>query len=387
MQNRIYWILAVILVLGLGGVLGAAVVGFGSATAIVQAADLPAENRDAGILVGVVLADSPAAKAGLVRGDIIIEVNGTAIDAKSPAANILKDRKVGDKLTLKVLHGDEVRSVEVTLVDQNGKPFIGIVPAFTGRAGFLGTGKMPENGAIKGFNGAHVVEVVAGGPADKAGVKVGDIILKVNDQAVDANNDLAKALTPLKPGASVKLNVQRKGQAAALDLQVTLGDTPDKAGQAYLGIKYQMLPVIGQFQKGQAPGQPQTPKLPKQITAGVVLGEVKTGSPAEKAGLKVKDLVTEVNGKAVATPTDFVNLVNAAKVGDTLILTVTRSGETSPLKIEVVLGANPDQKDQPYLGVTLFGAGRDFPRGLPNNGFPGGRSRGLPQLPGSNSGA
>ena len=118
MRNRIFWILAVTLVLGVGIGLGAGFVTLGSQTHIVQAdASLPAENRDAGILVGAVQADSPAAKAGLVRGDIIIEVNGTALDAKNPAGVLLMDSKAGDKLTLKLLHGDEVRNVEVILAD------------------------------------------------------------------------------------------------------------------------------------------------------------------------------------------------------------------------------------------------------------------------------
>jgi S1-C subfamily serine protease len=384
MRNRLFWILAVVLVLGMGAVLGAGLVSLAAHTDIVQAANLPAENRDAGILVGAVQADSPAAKAGLVRGDIIVAVDGTALDAKSAPVNLLKDKKAGDKLTLKVLHGDEVRTVDVVLVDQNGNPFLGIIPAFTGRMGagmgrFPGTGQVP---GVKGAAGAHVLEVVAGGPAEKAGVKVGDIILKVNDKALDATNDLAKAFAALKPGDSVKLTVQRKGETAALDLQVTLGDTPAKAGTPYLGIKYQMLPDFSAMPKGQNPGLPQVP----QGQAGLVVTEVKTGSPAEKAGLKARDVIAEVNAKAVTSADDFVKQVQAAKIGDKLTLTVTRAGEANALKIDVVLGANPDKSDQAYLGISIGNMLRGgFPRGLPNNGGPGGRQRGAPAIQGSNS--
>ena len=384
MRNRLYWILAITLVLGMGVVLGAGLVTFGGQTQIVQAAAvLLAENRNAGILVGAVMADSPAAQAGLVRGDIIVEVNGTALDANNPAATLLKGSKVGDILTLKVLHGDNVLTVKVTLADQNGTPYLGILPAYTNGRGFgdlrktpAGNGQVPE----KGTSGAHVVEVLAGGPAEKAGIKLGDTILKLNDQVIDANNDLAKVLAAFKPGASIQLNVQRKGETAALDLPVTLGENPAKAGQAYLGIKYQMLGDSSTMPKSQTPGQPQNPR----IQAGLVVTEVKTGSPAEKAGLKAKDVITEVNARAVTNADDFVKQVQSAKVGDKLTLTVTRTGEANPLKIEVVLGANPDKSDQAYLGVSVSGKLRGFPGGMPNGG-PGGRSRSTPQLQGSNS--
>jgi len=389
MRNRLYWILAVTLVLGVGIVLGAGFVTFGSQIHIVQAAaSLPAENRDVGILVGAVQAGSPAAKAGLVRGDIIVEVNGTVLDAKNPAGMLLKDRKAGDKLTLKLLHGDEVRSVEVILADQNGKPFLGIVPAFTGRMDFGGKVKAGNLVGPKASAGAHVVEVIAGGPADKAGIKVGDILLKVNDQVVNAGNDLAKIFAALKPGDGVKLSVQRKGETAALELQATLGDSPTKAGQAYLGIQYQMIPDFSAMPRGQTPNLPNQPQNPApQAQAGLVVTNVITGSPAEKAGLKVHDVITAVNAKAVIAAGDFVNQVKAAKVGDTLTLTVTRKDEANPLKLDVVLGASPDKSDQAYMGVSIASMLRDFQRGMPNGapGAPGGRSRPVPTIPGSSS--
>lgn len=392
MKNRLFWLVAVVLVLGMGVVLGAGLVGFGAQMQTVQAAaSVPAAvDRDAGLLVGAVQADSPAAKAGIVRGDIIVEANGEAVDAKTRALDWLKDLKAGDKLALKVLHGDDLRSVEVTLGDQNGKPFLGIAPAFSlptvnGLAGKLPFTQNSPKTSPK-VNGALVTQVVTDGPADKAGIKVGDVILKVNDQAVDANNDLAKALAAFKPGNNVKLNVQHKGASAASDVVVILGENPDKAGQVYLGIQYKLVNAMFERlpmpngQNGTVP-QPRQPgqgggtlPTPKQSVSGLVVSEVKAGSPAEKAGLKAKDLVTAVNGNATGTAEDFVNLVKAAKPGDTLTLTVTRSREQNPLKIEVVLGENPDQKGQAYLGVSIGSPMRSFQRSVPNGNQPNNRT-------------
>jgi S1-C subfamily serine protease len=388
MKNRLFGFVAVVLVLGMGVVLGAGLVGFGSQTGTVQAAaSTPAAiDRDAGILVGSVQADGPAAKAGIVRGDIIVEANGTAVDAKTRAQDWLKDLKPGDKLTLKVLHGDDPRSVEVTLGDQNGKPLLGIAPAYSVPMAGGWAGKIPftQNSPklSQKLSGALVAEVVSDGPADKAGLKAGDVILKVNDQAVDANNDLATALQALKPGNNVKLSVQHQGTTTAADVVVILGENPDKAGQAYLGIQYRM---VGAMLNRLPNGQGGTLPTPKQSQTGLVVSAVIAGSPAEKAGLKAKDLITEVNGKAVGTPDEFVALVKAAKPGDTLSLTVTRGGEQNPLKIDVVLGENPDQKDQAYLGVSIGSMMRNFQRNVPNN-QPNNRNPVKPTaIPGSSS--
>ncbi len=399
MRNRLYWLLGFVLILGLGVLIGAGVLLINLQTPVVQAAaNLQAtvvpnvqttESRDTGLLVGAVTAGSPADKAGIVRGDIILDANGTVINQANRAGEmtLLQNLKPGDKLTLKVLHGDETKTVDVILGDQNGNPYLGISPAFTARFGFFGgPGKAPNGLQAPGANvtGAWVVEVTAGGPADKAGMKVGDVILKINDAAVNASNDLAKALQSFKPGDSVKVSVQRSGQTNPVDLQVTLGNNPTTASQAFLGIRYQMVPLANRpnlTPNGQnnGPVNPNLPfrRLPNGVNAALLVGAVTSGGPADKAGVKARDVITQVNGKIVTTPDDFVNQVKAAKVGDQLTLTITRNNDqANPLTIAVTLAANPDNSGQAYLGVTLAGQMRGTPRVTPNN---------KPTVPGGNT--
>ncbi len=358
MKNRLFWIMAVVLLVGLGVVIGGGAVYLGLHTTPVQAAAWlqTTPDRNTGILVGAVEADSPADKAGIERGDIILSANGTAISAPNRPTDLLKNLKPGDNLTLNILHGDTARDVTVTLGDKNGVPFLGISPAFTvpfgrGMFGFL----PPVNGqkVVPGVVGARVMEVVAGSPAEKAGLKVGDIILKVNDQTLDAGHDMASVLGALKIGDTVTLNVQRAGEANPLDIQATLGENPNQAGQAYLGVRYQMAQSrrIGPFEKG----------------PGLWVSAVTAGSPAEKAGLKAMDVITQVDGSPVTTAEDLANKVQTAKPGDQLTLTVNRSGEQNPLTIEVILAANPDNNGHTYLGVTLGGLNR----GIPADSTPG----------------
>lgn len=362
MKSRLFWILAVVLLVGLGVVVGGGAVYLGLHTTPVEAAARlqTTPDRNAGILVGAVEADSPADKAGIVRGDIILEANGTAISAPNRALDLLKDLKSGDTLNLKILHGDTTRDVTITLGDKNGIPYLGISPAFTVPLGRM-SGKLPlANG--QSVTGARITEVIAGSPAEQAGLKVGDIILMVNDQTLDADHDLASVLSAYKIGDTVTLNVQRSGETTPLDIKTMLGENPNQAGQAYLGIRYQIM-VKGWNFNGTPPKN--LPDMPFSREAGLYVSTVAPGSPAEKAGLKPKDIITRVDGSPITTADDFVKKIQAAKPGDKMTLTVSRIGEQNPLTIEVTLAANPDNSGQTYLGVTLGAFGRGFQRTMP----------------------
>ena len=78
--------------------------------------------------------------------------------------------------------------------------------------------------------GALVASIEKGGPADKAGVEEGDIILKFDGKAVGQSSDLPRIVGGTRPGTKVVLQVWRKG--AAKDFQVTVGEMPDEKGSA-----------------------------------------------------------------------------------------------------------------------------------------------------------
>jgi S1-C subfamily serine protease len=74
--------------------------------------------------------------------------------------------------------------------------------------------------------GAYVVDVVSGSPADKAGVKQGDIIIKFYGQTVDGNHELATLIATKKVGDNVQVSVWRNGKT--VNLQVTLATAPNQ---------------------------------------------------------------------------------------------------------------------------------------------------------------
>jgi len=173
-------------------------------------------------------------------------------------------------------------------------------------------------------HGALVASVVPKSPADKAGIKPGDVIEQVDSQKVVQSSDLLRAVL-LKPvGTKVAINVLRDGKP--LTLQMNTAERPgelkaegaqDPAGSdspespAALGLNLQPLsPQIAQELSYKGPGK-------------VVVSGVKPGSPAERAGLQRGDVVVEADRKAVDKPAD---VAAASKDGKALLRVDRKTG-------------------------------------------------------------
>ena len=166
--------------------------------------------------------------------------------------------------------------------------------------------------------GALVSSVEAGGPADKAGLKPGDVIRQANGQRIVASGDLPALIGQSAPGSQMALEVWRQGQTETLTAK--LGDASDKKAQVA-----QAPDGVGQGKLGLAlrPLQPQE-KREAGGSAGLVVDEV--GGPAARAGVQPGDLLMAVNG----TPVQSVDQVRAAVAKSTksVALLIRRDGDT-----------------------------------------------------------
>jgi hypothetical protein len=95
---------------------------------------------------------------------------------------------------------------------------------------------------------AQVQMVEQDSPADKAGLKVGDLITAVGSVKLDANHTLADLISAQKPGDKVDLSVTRGNQTMVIT--VTLGASPQDSTKAYLGIRYSTVPGNFRFPNG-----------------------------------------------------------------------------------------------------------------------------------------
>jgi len=200
----------------------------------------PGHPSELGALVLTVQSGSPAEKAGVVRGDIIMEINGTAVNTQGDVRKAIASHKQGDTVSVKVRHGDDQKTLSVALEEKNGSVFMGVL-LFPAESFPLGTRRFEDHAAPWAFSGgAFVARVAAGGPADKAGVKRGDVIVSVDGIPVDGDHGLNALIQDKKIGDTVTLGVKARTEPAdkaPRELKVTLGSTPDKK-KPWLGVEY-----------------------------------------------------------------------------------------------------------------------------------------------------
>ena len=200
--------------------------------------------------------------------------------------------------------------------------------------GFLGVTVAPADGG----RGVIIKDVTADSPAARAGLKVGDRVVKVGDQDVKDAEAFVKTVSARKPGDKLAMTVQRDGKEQTLT--ATLGERP---GSVARQPELPLLPPGGSPAFLGVNVQPLTAELRKQLKVdveeGVVVTEVIPKSPAEKAGLKRDDVITAVGGHPVKGPEDLREQVQKAGPGKELTLAVARGGEKLTLKATPRAGA------------------------------------------------
>ncbi len=187
---------------------------------------------------------------------------------------------------------------------------------------------------LKSTEGSLVADVTPDGPADKAGIKRGDVIVEFDGKKVENSIQLRNLVAQVSPGKTVEVVLIRNGNEMKLD--VRLGERPK-----------------GPESESPAQGQPEeqtsrklgmsiqtlTPDLADQLgyenVKGVVVTDVAAGSPADEAGLQRGDLIQEVNRKAVQTAQDFEDQLKGSKSGDVVALLVRRGANTFFVAVNV----------------------------------------------------
>jgi serine protease Do len=171
-------------------------------------------EKDYGSLVSNVIGNSPAEKAGLLRGDVIIEFKGKPVDEPYNLRNIVASTRPGDEIEIKVIRDGEIEAFTVTIGEL---PTSDEKTPTTFKNALKGVSVQDLNSDIKRqlnlpdkIRGVVVADIEGGSPAETS-LLPGDVILEINRRAISGIADFETIVSRIKPDKDVLLLVFRRG--------------------------------------------------------------------------------------------------------------------------------------------------------------------------------
>ena len=295
-------------------------------------------NRDGKAIVTQVMPKSPAEKSAYKVGDQLVSIGDVVIDDFDQTIDILRAKKVGEKISVQIKRGEETLTMESVLSARPGAA--------------QGQGQGPAGGVWLGVTAEDkegkivVTRVTADGPSEKAGLKEADIITMYEGKAPGAYQEMVAQVRTRASGDKVKLQVTRGTES--MELTVTLEIRPAGGGFG------------GGFGAGGLAGPTGAPAGPSNVYLGIqgetsdqggaVLTEITPEGPAQKAGLEPSDIVKSLAGKPIANYEAFVAAIRESKAGDKAKITVLRGAETKELEVTFTTreGAQADKRPNTY---------------------------------------
>jgi len=217
--------------------------------------------------------------------------------------------------------------------------------------------EMDENRAMLGVtteqadNGVEIQTISKESAAEKAGLKKGDIITKIDKEEIESPDDLSEAIQDHKPGDKVTVTFLRdkKEQKITAELGKWKGAKAFSLGDAQNKFNYEQMEEL----KGQLRTMPRVtpymnwnwsgdngPKLGVSVQdtddgKGVTVIEVDEDGNAAKAGIKENDIITEVDGKAVRSTDEIARLMKESREKPSVKMKLLRSGKVQTVDVKI----------------------------------------------------
>jgi len=204
---------------------------------------------ESGVLISGVEEGSPAEKGGIEDGDVVVEFNGAEVASPDELRDLVRETKPGDKAEVVVIRDGDRKTIELVVGESpegvsfgwnqdtppgamrwfDGDGVHGLKTFFGGPR--LGVNAVELNDDLAGYfdakagQGVLVLEVGDESIAHKAGIKAGDVIEKVEDNAIGTVDELREAIRDYKEGDEFAVAVMRKGKKQTL--KATMDDQQD----------------------------------------------------------------------------------------------------------------------------------------------------------------
>lgn len=183
------------------------------------------------------------------------------------------------------------------------------------------TEDMAKSFKLKDPNGAIVAEVFQGDPADKAGLKAGDIIIEVNGRRIKDTHELLVMIASFRVADQVRVKVLRDGLEKVFNVVVA-----ERKDQPEVSLSPKASPDLG------LSVQELTPEIAQYLgikeKKGIIVVDVEPGSPADEVGIQPQDIILQINRTPVATLKEYSREIAKKKAKSSILFQIKRGRAT-----------------------------------------------------------
>ena len=313
-------------------------------------------DDDDGVVVQGVVSDSPAKAAGVERGDVITQIDDTAIPDVDTLLETVQSYAVDDKIEVTVLRDDEEMTLNMTLAarpddDDLPRPEFGISLPSMGMLDILGAeGELTDDGWL-------VESVDEDSPFAEAGLMAGDLVTAINGYDLTGGARAQRRMMEMWLDGTLTLEVLRGEDEDVVEIEIVLSEvmddldiTPfsfDMAQPMQLGVQFMNIDADVAEEEG------------LDVEEGALIVEVYDDTPAAEAGFVAGDIVVAVDGDAVDEEHTLLDRLYAYEEDDEVTFTVLRDGEE--ISLEATLGPQASTSFQfmPGHGMNFYSFGDD----------------------------
>ncbi len=199
------------------------------------------------------------------------------------------------------------------------------------------TPEIASSFGLKEDEGALVSDLAPDGPAEKAGIKRGDVIVEFDGKKVKDISDITSYSAETAPGTEVEVKVIEDGKPKTI--KITLGEFPDQKTKAETEVSENLGIRVKQL----------TPQVAERYNLaqdeGVIISDLQQGSAASNAGLKIGDIILEIDKSPIKTLANYSDVLKDIKPGDTALFLVKRGNNTIYAAVRVNKDEKEDQKE------------------------------------------
>ena len=305
-------------------------------------------EQNYGVLIKRVVKNTPADEAGFKNNDILLELNGEKVYTDNQLGKMLDGYKPGVTVSSVVLRKEKKKEIMITLGERDNykKGYIGVYLRNIEEGNFDEYETEYEHGIL-------IYRVVEKSPASKAGLKKNDIILALNDENIYTRDQFQKMLSKHKVNENIKLTILRNNKKKKYEITLEERKSidfsfdplkfsiPDNVfvykydydnPKKWIGIKaYELNEDI---------------KKERNTDFGIIVDKVYKNTPAEKSGLKKKDIILQMNDKKIRSIDDMVRITEEVETDEYADFLILRANKKTDKRIQIV-------KNENYVGKKI----------------------------------